>query len=130
MTFTFYQLFASYSKYIQRYFSSVAEVNYDYSDLTESFHEVLILALRDFSDCLKDSRATAAGFNSQQIEGLITTLCAAFEEAIKEAELNSEIHSCFCPSYFLQLNPALIAEKMFQLQSYIEVCCPIEEANH
>jgi len=59
MTFAFYRLFASCSKYIQRYFSSVAEVNDVYSDLTESFHEVLILALRDFSDCLKDSRVTA-----------------------------------------------------------------------
>jgi hypothetical protein len=127
---SFYHLFASYSKHVQRYFSSVAEVSYEYSDMTESFHEVLILALRDFSDCLRDSHATAAGYSCQQIEGLIPVLSAAFEEATKEAELNSEIHSCFCPSYFMLLNPDRIADKMFQLESFIGVCRPISEADN
>lgn len=127
MTFSFYQLFTSYAKYVQRYFSSVAEDDSDYYYFAESFHDVLLSALRDYGDCIKDKDSTSADLSGGQIQGLIPVLSAAYQEAVEDAELNSEIQSCFYPSRFLSSNPDLLEKMKKQLKNHIDFCCPALE---
>ncbi len=127
MTLSFYHLFNSYAKHTQRYFSTASTDPYDYSELTKSFHEILVYALRDHVDFLRDNQATSADLNAAQISGLISTLCTAYEEALAESELNHEIYSCINPGYFMSLRPELVKEKRAEFQKYLDLCCPVNE---
>jgi hypothetical protein len=130
MTLSFYSLFSSCAKYIQRYFASVVEDDFDYCYFTESFHEVFLCALGDFGDCLKDNNLSCGDLTGPQITCLIPVLTAAYQEVVKDAELNSEIRSCYYPGYFLRLDTGLLEEKKKQLKSYLELCCPIAEVDY
>lgn len=127
MPFTFYHLFSSYAKYAERYFSSVTEDSCDYTELTDSLHQVLIKALSTYADDVKHKQATYAEFNGKQIEGFVRVLAAAYHEAHEDAQLNSEIRSCFYPNYFMSLLPDLVEEKRLRFQEYINFCCPAIE---
>jgi hypothetical protein len=127
MRLSFYSLFSAYAKHTQRYFSTIAEDPHDYSEIVESFHSVLLSALYDFGDNIREKGTCAHDLSGRQISALVPMLSEAYKEALEDAELEYDIRSCYFPLYFESLVPGLIDSRRKQFAGYLRKCCPLNQ---
>lgn len=88
---SFFKLFSYYSKYAERYFSTLPASNKHF--IVDNFHETLISALVAEVAALYNSPDSDSGLCAPQLEGLIAMLDDAHREYNADNNVNYLLHS-------------------------------------
>jgi len=124
MNYSFPLLLTGYAKHLERYFSSVSEQEEDLGDCATSFHEVLIAALTEYGDIMRDSSFTVGDLSGNQICSMVSQLVVAEKEVAAEADLRHKIRRHFFPGYWELLSPNIPSPPVGEVASAIKSTCP------
>ena len=124
MNYSFPHLLSGYAKHLERYFSSVSEQEEDLGDYATSFHEVLIAALTEYGDIMRDSSFTVGDLSGNQVCSMVSQLVSAEKEVAAEADLRYKIRRHFFPGYLELLSPNIPSPPVGEVAAAIKSTCP------